>query len=80
MSYGRVINMPLSFGEKVKVLLKRRNMTVTELAALLGTSRQNLTNKLSRDNFQEKEMLEISQKLNCTYKGAIIMNDTGEEF
>lgn len=79
MSYGRVINMPLSFGEKVKVLLKRHNMTVTELAALLGTSRQNLTNKLSRDNFQEKEMLEISQKLNCTYKGAIIMNDTGEK-
>ena len=68
--------MPLSFGEKVKVLLKRRNMTVTELAALLGTSRQNLTNKLSRDNFQEKEM---SQKLNCTYKGTITMNDTGEE-
>lgn len=54
-------------------------MTVTELANMLGTSRQNLTNKLSRDNFQEKEMLEISQKLNCTYKGSIIMNDTGEE-
>lgn len=71
--------MPLSFGEKIKVILKRRNMTVTELAVMLGTSRQNLTNKLSRDNFQEKEMLEISQKLNCTYKGIIIMNDTGEE-
>ena len=72
-------NMPLTFGEKVKVILKRRNMTVTDLAEMLGTSRQNLTNKLSRDNFQEKEMLEISQKLNCTYKGCLIMNDTGEE-
>lgn len=71
--------MPLSFGEKVTILLKRRNMTITELAAILGTSRQNLTNKLSRDNFQEKEMLEISQKLNCTYKGTVIMNDTMEE-
>lgn len=71
--------MPLSFGEKIKILLKRRNMTITELAALLGTSRQNLTNKLSRDNFQEKEMIEISQKLNCTYNGLVIMNDTGEE-
>ena len=40
--------MPLSFGEKVKILLKRRNMTITELATILGTSRQNLTNKLSR--------------------------------
>jgi transcriptional regulator with XRE-family HTH domain len=71
--------MPLSFGEKVKILLKRRNMTITELATILGTSRQNLTNKLSRDNFPEKEMLEISQKLNCTYKGRVIMNDTGDE-
>lgn len=71
--------MPLSFAEKVKILLKRRNMTVTQLADMLGTSRQNLTNKLSRDNFQEKEMFEISQKLNCTYKGSILMNDTGEE-
>ena len=71
--------MPLSFGEKVKILLKRRNMTITELATILGTSRQNLTNKLSRDNFPEKEMLEISQKLNCTYKGRVILNDTVDE-
>lgn len=71
--------MPLSFGEKIKILLKRRNMTITELATMLGTSRQNLTNKLSRDNFQEKEMIEISKKLNCTYNGLVIMNDTGEE-
>ena len=49
--------MPLSFGEKVKILLKRRNMTITELATILG----------------------ISQQLNCTYKGRVIMNDTGDE-
>ena len=54
-------------------------MTITDLAASLGTSRQNLTNKLARDNFQEKEMFEISSKLNCSYKGLIVMNDTGEE-
>lgn len=71
--------MPLTFGEKVKIILNRRNMTITDLATSLGTSRQNLTNKLTRDNFQEKEMIEISQKLDCSYKGSIIMNDTGEE-
>lgn len=71
--------MPLTFSEKIKVILKRKNMTVSDLADILGTSRQNLTNKLSRDNFQEKEMLDISKKLNCTYKGIIVMNDTGEE-
>lgn len=71
--------MPLTFGEKVKIILNRRNMTITDLAASLGTSRQNLTNKLTRDNFQEKEMIEISQKLGCSYKGLIVMDDTGEE-
>lgn len=72
--------MPLSFSEKVKIVLSRRNMTITDLATALETSRQNLTNKLARDNFQEKEMIEISSKLNCSYKGLLIMNDTGEEF
>ncbi len=71
--------MPLSFGEKVKVVLKRRKMTIADLATMLDTSRQNITNKLSRDNFQEKEMIEIAKKLNCSYQGQLIMNDTGEE-
>ncbi|MGN0157887.1 MAG: transcriptional regulator [Brotaphodocola sp.] len=71
--------MPLTFGEKVKIILNRRDMTITDLATSLGTSRQNLTNKLTRDNFQEREMIEISQKLGCSYKGLIVMNDTGEE-
>lgn len=71
--------MSLSFSEKVKIILSRRNMTITDLATALETSRQNLTNKLARDNFHEKEMIEISSKLNCSYKGLLIMNDTGEE-
>lgn len=71
--------MPLTFAEKIKIVLSRRDMTITDLSSSLGTSRQNLTNKLARDNFQEKEMIEISQKLNCSYKGLIVMNDTGEE-
>lgn len=71
--------MPLTFAEKIKIVLNRRDMTITDLSLSLGTSRQNLTNKLARDNFQEKEMIEISQKLNCSYKGLIVMNDTGEE-
>lgn len=71
--------MSLTFGEKIKIILKRRNMTITELAEQIGTSRQNLTNKFTRDNFQENEMIEISSKLNCTYTGSVKMNDTGEE-
>ena len=71
--------MPLTIGEKIKVLLGRRGMTLAQLAESTGQSRQNLSNKMSRDNFSEKDLHEIAEALNCTYKIALVMNDTGEE-
>lgn len=70
--------MPLSMGEKIKIILKRRKMTITELAEILGTSRQNLNNKFSRDNFSEKEILQIAQALDCSFEGTFTMHDTNE--
>jgi len=70
--------MPLTIGEKIKVVLRRRNKSITDLATLIGTSRQNLTNKFSRDNFSEREIHEIALALNCTVKNEFILNDTGE--
>ena len=70
--------MPISMGEKIKIVLKRRNITTTELAEKIGTSRQNLTNKFKRDNFSEKEILQIAQALHCTFEGTLILNDSGE--
>lgn len=63
--------MELTFGEQVKVILKRQNMTIKDLAAILETrtgrpmSRQNLTQKLNRNNFQEQDMKEIAAALGC---------------
>lgn len=65
-------------GEKIKVLLDRRGMTITELAKQLGTSRQNLTNKFARDNFSELELKLIAEKLDCEFEGQFKMIDTGE--
>ena len=45
--------MPLTMGEKIKIITDRRGITITGLAKQLGTSRQNLTNKFSRNNFSE---------------------------
>lgn len=70
--------MPLTMGEKVKIILSRRNMTMSQLAEILGQSRQNISNKMSRDNFTEKELTEIAKALNCTYTATFTMNDTGE--
>ena len=70
--------MPLSMGEKIKIALKRRNMTLGDLALKTSQSRQNLSNKLSRDNFTEKDLQEIAAALDCTYSATLTMNDTGE--
>lgn len=70
--------MPLSMGEKIKIVLKRRNMTLGELADKTGQSRQNLSNKISRDNFTEKDLQVIAMALDCTYTASFTMNDTGE--
>jgi len=71
--------MPLSMAEKIKVVLGRRNMTLGELADKTGQSRQNLSNKMSRDNFTEKDLRQIAEALKCTYHAGFTMNDTGEE-
>ena len=71
--------MPLSMGEKIKIILNRRNMTLAQLAEKTGQSRQNLSNKLSRDNFTEKELYTIANALECTFEAGFFMNDTGEK-
>ena len=71
--------MSISMGEKIKIVLKRRNMTLGELAEQTSQSRQNLSNKMSRDNFSEKELMTIAAVLDCTYHAGYTMNDTGGE-
>ena len=70
--------MPLTIGEKIKVILGRRNMTLAQLAEKTGQTRKNLSNKMSRDNFSEKEVEEIAAALNCSFSFEFVMNDTGE--
>lgn len=70
--------MALSMGEKIKIVLGRRNMTLGQLAEATGQTRQNLSNKISRDNFTENELRRIAEALECTYYAGFTMNDTGE--
>lgn len=67
--------MALSIGEKVKILMKRSHITTAELAERLGQSRQNLSNKLSRDNFTEKEIYAIASALGCEAKIEFMLPD-----
>lgn len=63
----------LSFGEQVKIMLRRKGMTIKELAETIEErtgkvmSRQNLTQRLNRDNFQEQDMRLIAAILECPF-------------
>lgn len=68
----------LTFGEQVKVILSRRGMTIKELAERMEAytgkpmSRQNLTQRLGRDNFQEQDMRLIAEILGCKFTLSIM--------
>ena len=70
--------MNLTFGEQVKIILSRKGMTIKELAARIEEqtgkkmSRQNLTQRLGRDNFQEQDMRMIAAILECPFYLSIL--------
>ncbi|MDR5659872.1 helix-turn-helix transcriptional regulator [Serpentinicella sp. ANB-PHB4] len=67
--------MKLSTSEKIRILCKRKNITLAQLAEKLNISSQNLSNKLSRDNFPEKELKKIAETLGCFYESYFVLDD-----
>ena len=68
----------LTISEKIRLLARRRGLTITALAGKIGMTRQNLNVKLRNDNFNTKELQEIAVVLNCSFDSVFTMNDTGE--
>lgn len=68
----------MAMTEKIKILLVKKNMSAAGLAELLGTKPSNLYNKFKRDNFSDKELTEIAEKLGCKYEGFFIL-DNGDK-
>lgn len=80
------IMLDLTFGEQVKLVLSRKGMTIKELAEIIEKrtgkkmSRQNLTQRLGRDNFQEQDMRMIAEILECPFSLSILADsETAEE-
>ena len=75
----------LTFAEQVKIILGRKGMTIKELAHLIEErtgkkmSRQNLTQRLGRDNFQEQDMRLIASILGCPFHLSIMDSEEAEE-
>lgn len=70
--------MDLSVAEKIRLIMKRQKMTMGELAEASGQTRQNLSNKMTRGNFTEKDIAALAAALGCTVEIRFITRD-GEE-
>ena len=66
--------MDISVAEKLRLIMKRQNMTMGELAEASGQTRQNLSNKMTRGNFTEKDI----ESLGCSVKISFILPDGTE--
>lgn len=65
----------MSMTEKIKIVLVKKKMTVTQLAEALGTSQSNLSKKMKRDNFSEKELEGIAEALGIEYEANFVLED-----
>ena len=70
--------MELSTSEKIRIILKRKGMTLVQLAEATQQSRQNLSQKLERDNFGEQELKLYAEKMGVRYESYFVM-DNGEK-
>lgn len=66
--------------EKIRLVLAKKDKSKAWLAEQLGWSTSNLYNKFKRDNFSERELVEIAKVLDCKFEANFVLNDSGEKF
>jgi len=65
----------MSMAKKIKMLLVEKEINLSQLAEMIGTTQPNLSNKIRRDNFSEKELIEIAEVLNVKYEANFVLED-----
>ena len=68
----------LTVSEKITIIAKRKGITKTMLAESTGQSRQNLSNKIGRNNYTLAQLQDIAQALGCSVDVVFTDNETGE--
>ena len=64
----------MTVSEYIRLRLKELSLTQGDLADRLGITKQNMNNKLSRDNFTSHELCKIAQILHFS---VVLDTDTG---
>lgn len=64
--------MKMTFGEQLRVIMKRRGVSVQELADRLGVSRQNVNQRLNNDSFTLADMEKYTAAIGCSIEIEIV--------
>ena len=67
--------MNFTVKEQIKVIMDRKKVSITQLAEIMGQSKQNLSKKLLRDNFSVYELQEIAKALDVEFKAYFVIPD-----
>ena len=70
--------MSMTMSDKIKIVLIKKKMTVGDLAKKLECTTSNISNKFKRDNFSEKELMQLAEAMNCDFNAEFIIRETGE--
>ena len=57
----------ITTAEKIRILAKRKNKSISSIAADMGKTPANFLNQLSRDDFRESDLKKIADVLGVTY-------------
>ena len=68
----------MTASEKTRIIAKRVNMSMGELAEATGQTRQNLSNKLSRDNLSQNDLISLASAMGCTVEIKFTLPDGTE--
>ena len=71
----KVSDFVVNGATKIKMLLAAKGMNMKGLAELLNTSQPNLSNKMKRENFSEKELQEIAEALGAKVEINFVLED-----
>ena len=57
----------MNASEKIRILAKRKKISLSFLAEHTGQTRQNLSNKMARGDFKESELKELAALMGLTF-------------
>lgn len=70
--------MSMTVAEKIRLIAKRVNMSMGDLAEGTGQTRQNLSNKLNRDNMSTKDIQALAEAMGCSVEITFTLPDGTE--